>query len=623
MCGISGIYTPEGQAADPEFSRAVGQMTSLQAHRGPDAEGFWSDPDGILQLGFRRLSILDLTPAGDQPMIAQDGRSVIVFNGEIYNFQELRSELESLGTRFRSRSDSEVLLESLSMWGPDAIPRLNGMFAFAWYDLESRRLVLARDHAGIKPLYYFVPPGGKGLAFASQFDALLHTPWGEPGGIRLDVLHLYLQLSHIPAPYGILDHTFQVEPGHYLLAEPDGHIQNVAWWRLERRPEPDLHGEEALDALSDAINAAIERQRIADVPLGVFLSGGIDSPLVCSALRRRTGPDLKAFTIGAPGWWQDESADAARYATHLDLDHRVLKVQRTEVIDLIPEVIAAQHELFADFSILPTLLVSRFARGEVTVALSGDGGDELMFGYERPRSLLRDGSLFRWPRPVRLALYAAGKYGLGPKRSSVIVFPTPGHYYLGVNSRMKDGVLPRIAPDLPALPGDFDLYSFDRYDGDADLAHYSRHVEYYGQLQRGLKKVDMASMHNSLEVRVPLLDREVLDTSLRIDPFDSLKNGGRKRVLRNLLARSVPPEIIPQPKRGFSVPLADWLRGPLAAVVEETLIHADTYPAGLFRRNALQNYWDEHRTGKQDHKWGLWALLSLQWWYGAKARSSG
>ncbi len=596
-------------------------MTALLERRGPDDQGCWQDPAGRLFLGFRRLAVIDPSPAGHQPMVSGDGRSVIAFNGEIANFRELRHELEQEGTRFRSHGDTEVLLEALNRWGTAAIPRLNGMFAFAWYDTRERRLVLARDHAGIKPLYYFVHPGGKGVAFASQYNALLHTPWGEPGPVRLDVLRLYLRLHHIPPPYGLLANTYQLEPGHYLVIGPDGDLRKHCWWRLPEDPEPDLRGEAAVEAVAGALDAAVRRQRVADVPLGVFLSGGVDSPLVTAVARRQTGSELKAFTIGSPGWWQDESEDAARYAAHLGVDHRLHPTSGEEAMAALQDVAQAQHEPFADFSVLPTLQVSRLARAEVTVALSGDGGDELFFGYERPLSLLRNGSDFRWPWSARALLYLAGKHGLGSRRSSTIVARTPGHYYFDVNCRIKDEDLGLLAPGLEPLPEDFDLYASPRYRGPRALAGYSRRVEFYGQLQRGLKKVDMASMYHSLEVRVPLLDREVIETSLRIDPFDCMRNGSRKAVLRDLLAQHVPADVIPKPKRGFAVPLGDWLRGPLAPMVEETLLGGPLYPEGVLSRNGVQEYWKQHLTGQKDRKWGLWTLLALQWWAAAHLKA--
>ena len=615
MCGICGLLTFDQSANQPEAAASVRRMMARMARRGPDAQGEWGDPDGRLRLGFRRLAILDLTSAGDQPMLSSTGRSVVVFNGEIYNHPELRRELEAHGRRFRSRSDTEVLLAALEHWGPDgALRRLNGMFAFAWYDLAEKQLVLARDHAGIKPLYYCIDPAGRGLAFASQYNLLFEAPWGEPGAVRLDALRLYLRLHHLPPPYTLHRNTFQLQPGHFVTIRADGQITQAAWWELPRDPRPDLSGTKAVDALEQVLEDAVARQRIADVPLGTFLSGGVDSPLVSAVARRQNGPGLQAYTIGNPGWRQDESAAAERFASLLDLDFHLQNVTGEDVLEVLPQVWEAQHEPFADYSILPALLVSRFARQGLTVALSGDGGDELFYGYERPLSLLRDGRDFRHPWALRYGLYALGRLGLGRKRSEAVAAPSPAEYYFGVNSRLDDERLAQIAPGLPGLPDDFHLYAFDGYHGERHLAGYSRYVEYYGQLQRCLKKVDMASMHHSLEVRVPLLDREVIEASLRIDPFTHMEGGRRKQVLVRLLERHVPAESISPAKRGFAVPLGDWLRGPLRPLVEAALFDGELYPAGVFDKAGLRTYWHEHLTGHADHKWGLWTLLALQGW---------
>lgn len=614
MCGISGIFTSHNSRSDDRVNQSVQRMTRLMARRGPDDEGFWSDINGHLHLGFRRLAILDITPSGHQPMVSSDGRSVIAFNGEIYNFPDLRKQLQQNGVHFKSRSDTEVLLEALNLWGIDAIARLNGMFAFAWYSIAERRLVLARDHAGIKPLYYFVHPSGEGLAFSSQFNGLLQTHWGEPGPIREDVLRLFLRLHHIPAPFGLLENTHQLDPGHYLVVSSDGSINKRAWWTLTSKCDADLSGQEALEAATAAISDSVRRQRIADVPLGVFLSGGVDSPLVSAFARQQTSRELKAFTIGNPGWAQDEAEAAKAFAQLLDIDHHVQSVSGAEALQTIDDVIAAQHEPFADFSIIPTLLISRFAKNKITVALSGDGGDELFFGYERPLSLLKGGNDFGKPWPIRRAMYLAGKYGVGASRSDVIVARTPGDYYFEVNCRLKDPDLKRMAPGLKSVPTTFDLYDSNGTRGPLQLANYSRRVEFYGQLQRGLKKVDMASMHHSLEVRVPLLDREVIEQSLRIDPFECMRAGKRKSLLRDMLSRFVPAEAIQTSKRGFAVPLGDWLRGPLRELTEDTLFSGDLYPSGIFDHKAVRRYWQEHQLGQRDLKWGLWSLLTLQWW---------
>lgn len=591
-------------------------MAALLARRGPDDEGMWRDPAGHLTLGFRRLAVMDPSPAGRQPMVAGSGRSVLVFNGELYNFRELGRELESRGVAFRSRSDAEVVLEALDHWGADAVARFNGMFALAWYATRERRLLLARDHAGVKPLYGYLDPGGRGLAFASQYNALFHAPWGPPDEVRPEVLRLYLHLHHIPPPFGLHRHTFQVEPGQVVEATPAGEVSKRYWWRMPAAPRPELAGAEAARFLSGTLADAVARQLVADVPVGVFLSGGVDSPLVAALARRQVGGELEAFTVGSSGWWQDEAEDARRYVALLGgIRHHVADTVQEDVMTCLEDVRAAQHEPFADFSILPTLMVSSWARRRVTVALSGDGGDELFFGYERPLSLLRNGSDFRWPLAIRKALYGLGKLGLARPRSGAVVARDPGEYYLMVNSRLRPAEVQRLAPGLPWLPEEFDVYRWPQEEPTfQSLANFSRYAEFHGQLQRGLKKVDMASMHHSLEVRVPLLDREVVELALRIDPMTCLAGGQRKAILRELLAAQVGPEAIPTVKRGFSVPLGEWLKGPLRTAVEGALFDGPLYPDGAFDRQALWSYWQEHRSGQRSHKWGLWTVLSLQWW---------
>lgn len=615
MCGICGILTTDGAGRDPGFDGSLRSMTARLERRGPDAEGFWTDPDGRLRLGFRRLAILDLSDQANQPMLSSDGRSVVVFNGELYNYRELGRRLETEGVRFRTRSDTEVLLEALARWGEDAVSLFNGMFAFAWYRLDEGRLLLARDHAGIKPLYWYRRPGGRGLAFASQYDCLLDAPWGEPSGVREDVLRLYLRLHHVPAPYGLLRDTGQVRPGHWVAVGPDGSMEEHRWWEMPDDVEPDLRGDVALDALAGALEDAVRRQRISDVPLGVFLSGGVDSPLVTAVARSQAGPSLRAFTIAAPGSDRDESKEAGRLASLLDVDHRVRPMEGDDAAVALGEVIQAQHEPFADFSILPTLEVSRFARETVTVALSGDGGDELFYGYDRQRSLIASGGAFRWPRPLRLAMYAAGRLGLGPPRRSLVARASPGRYYLEVNSRLKDAEVDVLAPGLAALPDGLDLYRYEGWRGSRQLAQWARKAEFEGMLQRVLKKVDMASMRYGLEVRVPILDRAVIETALRIDPAECVRDGTGKVILRRLLARHVPAAEIAPGKKGFGVPLGRWLDESLGPNVEETLLDGELYPAGVFDRGAVERYVRAHRKGgRPGTSWGIWTLLSLQWW---------
>ncbi|MEM8929648.1 MAG: asparagine synthase (glutamine-hydrolyzing) [Acidobacteriota bacterium] len=620
MCGICGCFAPEGGGVGAETAaRAVAAMTARLARRGPDDQGAWVDDEARVRLGFRRLAVLDLSPTGHQPMVSASGRSALVFNGEIYNFRALRQELEATGVTFRSTGDTEVLIEALEAWGPDAIERLDGMFAFAWWQIDRRRLLLARDAAGIKPLHLHEPGGGR-LVFASQLDALLDGPWGPPGAIRRDVLAMYLRLVHVPPPHGLLDGTRQLTPGHWLRIDADGRPEERAFRTFPRQVDPRTIGVEPdEEALAATLDATVEQQLVADVPVGVFLSGGIDSPLVAALARRHVGSPLRAYTLANPGWEQDESAVAAEHARRLGLDARVLTLTEDDVLAGVDMVRDALTEPFADVSIVPTLLLSEFARSEVTVVLSGDGGDELFYGYERPVSLLRDGALFRWPLPVRRGLYYAGRLGIGPRRNDVVVHPSPGAYYACVNTRFDDATLARLAPEL-GPPVRFEAYESESFGGDPRaLAAYSRYAEWQGQLQRCLKKVDMASMHHGLEIRVPLLGRAVVDAALAFDPLTVLRDADgrftdRKRVLRRQLERHVPASSIPRRKLGFAVPMARWLRGPLRGVLRETLLDTPLVPEGLFDRRAVEAWVGEHLDGRRDHKWSLWGLMTLQWW---------
>ena len=620
MCGICGFFDTQGELTASPAAAALAAMKASLTRRGPDDEGDFADPAGHLLFGFRRHAILDLSAAGHQPMFSASRRSVIVMNGEIYNFPELRRELEAAGHTFRSRSDTEVLIEHLERSGLAILPRLRGMFAFAWYEIAEKRLTLVRDPFGIKPLHLQKLPNG-GLAFASQLDTVLlgSRLLGSAPSATLDLqnLGLFLRLSHLPAPYGFYDGTLQLPPGSFLRCDVDGRVERGVYYEFAQAEAPRRTSREALlDQLEPVLAAAIKRHRLADVPLGVFLSGGIDSPLVAAMTREQSSADLASFTLASPGWDQDEGPAARAYAAALGLRPRVLDLDEAALLETFDDLIAAMSEPLADFSLLPTLLISRLARQEVKVVLSGDGGDELFFGYERPLSLIRDGAAFAFPRVIRRALYLGGRLGLLPRRSDTITFPTPGHYYLAVNQRFPETTLRRLAPDLPGLPADFQLYNCPEQGDWRDLLRFARRAELGGQLQRGLKKVDMASMYHGLEARVPLLDMELAALAASFDPLAHLEGPEReletKTLLRGLLARKVPPALLPRRKLGFSLPLAALLRGPLRQRVEATLLGQDLEPAGLFDRKQVEALWRSHLDGKIDAKWELWTLLSLQ-----------
>lgn len=604
MCGFAGVIGAPTTSIGEGWTRWA---TGALVRRGPDDDGFWSDEDTGLHLGFRRLAIIDLSQHGHQPMVSTDGGSVLVFNGELYGHTELRRELEGRGRTFRGTSDTEVVLAALDEWGEDALARFDGMFAFAWWQRRDRRLLLARDHAGIKPLFFGTGPDGRGLAFASQYDVVAAGPWGV-APIDPEGLALYLELHHVPAPHGLLRHTGQVEPGELLVVE-EGRIRSRRrWWSLPA-PTGGLTGDDAVDRIDEALRLAVREQVVADRPVGTFLSGGVDSALVTSVAAETVTP-LRSFTVSFPGAANDEAAGAQGFAAAFGVEHHVIDLTDDQAGAAVDEAVAASAEPVGDFSIIPTTVLTGFAAERVTVALSGDGGDELFHGYVRPWSLLRDGRWFRTPAAVRRARYYAGRLVPGvPTPSEAIIAPSPGHYYRGVNSRSR-GLLARLAPGLPPGP---ELWWFDtpnRLDR-AGLIALTRRAEYHGQLQRVLRKVDLASMHHSLEVRVPLLSRKVVELSSQVDADFCLRAGQRKGPLRDLLARRAPGVVQQTTKQGFTPPLNAWIDGPLQERVQDQVAAAHWYLDPWLDPSALRGL---ARSDTPHRHWNLWTVLSLEWW---------
>lgn len=613
MCGITGMLRTAG--IDDADRAEVAALTELMVRRGPDDVGAWDDGEACA-LGFRRLSIIDLSEGGHQPMTSADGRHVVVFNGELYNYRELRRELEAAGRRFRSSSDTEVVLQSLEHWGQEALARFNAMFALAWYRVDERSLLLARDPVGIKPLSWWWGDGT--FVFGSQYDQVVRHRRCQRQRVDPEVLALYLRLGFVPAPYGLIEGTGQVEPGHWLLVPPDGRPPTTgAFRRLPEAPPPEerLRGADAEDAVAAAVDEAVRRQLVADVQIGVFLSGGVDSPLVAAAMTQAAAGRVPAFSIGTDDPDMDESAAASAYARQLDVEHHLRRIRGAEAVDLLDDVARAYSEPFGDYSSFPTLLVSALAAEHVKAVLSGDGGDELFWGYPRFAKVRRARRWFSLPTAVRTAAYGATKpLPVHRRPARGILFPTIGDWYLDAHSGVRDADLARFAPSLGALPTSFTGFDLAGCPSDDELLQWVRRNELAFHLPMILQKVDRASMHHSLEVRVPLLDLDLVDLAARVDPSAALQGTTGKVVLRQALARRVDPTTIPVAKKGFTVPLGRWLREDLRPVVHERLLGAGAFPAGVLDADALAGWYEEHRSGRLDRTRGLWHLLALQLW---------
>jgi asparagine synthase (glutamine-hydrolysing) len=607
MCGILGELRLQPGASRADWTHLMQAMI----RRGPDDLGLWNTDENCT-LGFRRLSILDLSELAHQPMISGDGTHVLVFNGELYNFRELRQDLIARGIRFRSTGDAEVVLSALMEWGVRALERFNGMFALGFYSTRDRRLLLARDHAGIKPLY--VMQDRRGWVFSSQYDQVLSHPWGKDRAISNEGRALYLRLGYIPAPYAMMNGTEMLEPGTWLQIEANGAVHRGRFFEFPQARSIDLRGTDAVEAIDDALNGAVERQMVSDVPVGAFLSGGIDSPLVTAKMAAAGGAPFPAFTIGTETVDTDESTDAAAYAAALGVQHVMHRVTAAEALALVPDVVRACGEPFADYSIFPTMLVSRLASEHVKVVLSGDGGDELFLGYAgRFSKVLRVAEQFAQPHWLRNARWGMKKYlGLGSATYD-LRRPSIGEWYRSRHTRIPEDQLGRIFPTIGAWPEAMDAYEY-RGSGVDETAQWLRWNEFTNHLTMVLLKVDRASMYHSLEVRVPLLDRAVIEIASRTDwrsLLDPATEVG-KLPLRQLLARRVGHHTLK--KRGFTVPMDEWLRGKLRPLFEERLFDR-TELAGLpIQRSELKRWFAEHVSGSADHAWGLWVLLSLALW---------
>ena len=490
-------------------------------------------------------------------MLTPDGRYSLVYNGEVYNFADLREQFVGSGHTFCSTGDTEVILHLLAKEGREGLRRLNGMFALAFYDTVSRRLLLARDHAGIKPLYYLLTT--KGLVFASQYDQLLGHPWAK--GLRVDeeALGLYLRLGYIPAPQALLKQTHMLESGSWLEIDAATRVRQGRFFEFPASPQAVLKGEAAVEAVNEAVTRAVRRHLVSDVPLGTFLSGGIDSPLVAAKMKQAGQGPVHAFTLGTQGDALDESPDARAYAREIGVQHTVHQMTPGDALGMLDDVIASCGEPFADYSIFPTMLISGLARQQVTVMLSGDGGDELFWGYpSRFATVLHRCHQFAWPYWLRV-LGAMAKRPFHMKNGHTsLSYRTIGDWYRRMHTRIQEDCLAALFPETPRWPSNFALFHWTKTGTDA-TAQWMRWNEFVSHLTMVLLKVDRASMHHSLEVRVPLLDREVIEVA----SLGGLANllGHRARGRQGPASQDSQPSREPPEPRASEVSRFPWTHG--------------------------------------------------------------
>ena len=650
MCGIAGVF---GRSADVE---TVTKMTRALAHRGPDDNGVWIDPEATVGLGHRRLSIVDLSPAGHQPMHSGSSRYVITLNGEIYNFGELRSDLAAEGheIKWRGYSDTEVLLACFDAWGiKPTLQRATGMFAFAMWDRSERALTLARDRLGEKPLYYGRQGGLESpFLFASELKALLQHPAFNPE-IDREALSLFMRYLNVPAPWSIYRGISKLLPGTILTLRADATEPEIEeYWSGAEVARAGVSNpvaspaEEAVDALESILGLAIGRQMVADVPLGAFLSGGIDSSTVVAIMQKLSSRPVRTFTVGFREQAYNEAHHARAVARHLGTDHTELFVTPEQAMDVIPRLPAMFDEPFADSSQIPTHLISALARKHVTVALSGDGGDELFGGYDR--YLLASGLWNRIagiPMPIRagmaraLTAVPAGAWttlgdaagGLLPRMMRMRRLGEKVHKGAPMLKRQS---LDELYDDMLSVWSDpsalvvgapaknISTIEAALFSGLGAVERMMAH-DMLGYLANDiLVKVDRAAMAVSLETRVPFLDLQVVEFAWRVPLEMKIRGGTTKWLLRQVLYRHVPPALIERPKMGFGVPLASWLRGALRDWAENLLDPKLIRSQGWLNADLIEVCWRQHLSGKRDLTAHLWAVLMFQSWLVTQSSSN-
>ena len=608
MCGIAGMYTFKSTDLQPHYFKWC--LTTMH-HRGPDAQDLWDNGKNYIT-AFARLAIRDISPNGNQPMLSDCGKYCISFNGEIYNTALLVQLLLPYRSAYKSTSDTELLLYALMHLGADKTLEItDGIFAFAFYDIEKNKLILARDRVGIKPLY--IGTSNDGIVYSSQYDHIINHSFCKDQPFDENVVASYLSLGYMPENSGVIKNTKLLPHGYYCVVE-NGTVQAYCYYSYAPSSLSNQHAINVDNVIDDSVNS----QLVSDVAIGTFMSGGVDSTLVSYFANRHT--HLKSFTIGVAGSSMDESAAAAEFAHRFKTDHFCKNISSADLLGLLSDNAKAFSEPFADFSSLPTLMLSGFAKEQVTVALSGDGGDELFWGYPRNRKVLSFIPYYQKPLWARRAALLKTKINNRSAVELVRHWSQAGfmeYYYstLSITGAIK--WLPRICKAKPANAFFYEecknLFSSKMNDTEALMA-LIRKLEVDIHLQRILIKVDRASMYHSLEVRVPLLSNAMLQDSLAYSYSDCIKdNVGKINLKESLISKST-KALVMQPKKGFVIPMDEWMRKELKQEVTEKIMNMPSGLSYMFHKNKLQQLLNAHMSGAENCSWFIWAIYSLVIW---------
>lgn len=620
MCGISGFWNASAQTAKDELLRLSLNMASAQSHRGPDGDGHWIDEERGIALGHRRLAIIDLTETGSQPMTSPSGRYICVFNGEIYNFQNIRHDLEKEGYFFRGHSDTEVMLAAIEAYGfAESLKLFNGMFAIVLWDRQQHKLLMARDRLGKKPLYYGWTKDKSHFFFASELKALRAHPAFTPV-ISTEALSSYVALNYIPAPLSIYEGIKKLTAGAWLEVTRHESLETPYWSLKENilaaqnSQFAEARANETIDELETLLNDAVGLRMISDVPLGAFLSGGIDSSLIVALASKQSPRPIKTFSIGFEDPRFNEAHYARDIAKHLNTQHTEFILSEQVMLDMIPRMPIIFDEPLADSSQIPTFCVSDMAKKDVSVVMSGDGGDEIFAGYGRyQRAIQISQKIFHTPLFIRHMVGESIRHR-SPQKSryaDILMSRSEDELYRNLTMFWKNpGEILSHTVTNPAHPQPL-----------PDTVPYLSRMQYYdiASYLEGdiLTKIDRACMAASLEGRSPLLDYRIIDFSWHLPQSMKINDGKSKWILRQILKRHIPESMFERPKQGFSIPQASWLRGSLKDYASDLLSSKSIQDQGLFNNKMVQLLWNAHQSGKYDYSDRLWSLLMFQAWHRA------